>query len=274
MKSLFLCFIIVLASLNSGCNKINIKDKKVAKVYGKTLHDSEIEYKTWDSMDSADSITLKELFVEHWIRNQLLLHEAKISSEDKKTIDKLLEKYKNSLVVDYYKEDIIDQQLDTAVSDLELKEYYDQVKSKFKLEEEVVNLKFIKLIADQKTINKIKQLWNSGNYKGITDYISLSSQESALNNDFWLSKRDLIKIMPKSLIQNMPKYEVQKNINGKEYFLKVTDSRHKNEIIPLPLVLDEIKDLIIKKRKTDLIDNFIMDLYKKETKNNNVIIYD
>ncbi|MBK7095700.1 MAG: hypothetical protein IPH57_11860 [Saprospiraceae bacterium] len=274
MKSQFLYFIIFVISLSYGCGKVSFKDRKVAKVYGETLRNSEIDYRVWDNMDSNDSATMKSLFVEHWIRKQLLLHKAQISSEDKKTIDKLTNDYKNSLIIDFYENRIIDEQLDSIISDQELKDYYEQVKNNFKLDETVFNLKFIKLVADKQTINKIKNLWNSGKYKGITDYINLSQEESALNNDFWISSSKLSQIIPRSLIQDKSSYEVQKNINGTEYFLKVTNSRHKNEIIPLPIIKDEIRELILKKRKTDLLDSFIADLYKQETKNNNVKIYD
>jgi hypothetical protein len=274
MKSQFLYFIIFVISLSYGCGKVSFKDKKVAKVYRETLFNSEIEYRVWDNMDGNDSTTLKSLFVEHWIRKQLLLHKAQISSEDEKTIDKLTHDYRNSLIIDFYENRIINEQLDSIISDQELKDYYDQVKNNFKLDETVVNIKFIKLVADKQTINKIKNLWNAGKYNGITDYIHLSQEESALNNDFWISISKLNHIIPRSLIQDKSSYEVQKNINGTEYFLKVMNSRHKNEIIPLPIIKDEIRELILKKRKTDLVDSFIADLYKQETKNNNVKIYD
>lgn len=94
-----------------------------------------------------------------------------------------------------------------------------------------------------------------------------------MNNDFWISSSKLSQIIPRSLIQDKSSYEVQK-ILTEQSILKVTNSRHKNEIIPLPIIKDEIRELILKKRKTDLLDSFIADLYKQETKNNNVKIYD
>jgi hypothetical protein len=274
MKPWFIYLFLLVIVLSFGCGNVKLKDKKIAKVYGKTLYNSGIDYEVWDQINGNDSATIKNLFVEHWIRKQLLLHKAHLSSEDKKTIKKLTQDYENSLIIDFYEKRIIDEQLDSTVTDQELKDYYDQVKLNFKLKETVFNLKYIKIVADKQTINKIKQLWNSGNYKGITDFINLSREESALNNDFWMSISKLSQIVPQSLIQNKSVYEVQKNINGTEYFIKVTSSRHKNEIIPLPLVKDEIRELILKKRKTDLLDSFIADLYKLETKNNNVKIYE
>lgn len=274
MKLQFLYFIIISITALFACNSSGSKDKKIAKVYGKTLYESEIEYNAWDVIDAQDSVSIKNLYIEHWIQNQLLLRNAKISSDDKKLLNELTENYKNSLIIDFFKNKIISEKLDSVVSDQEMKEYFEQVKNNFKLEETVLNAKYIKIIADKHTINKIKQLWKSGNYKGITDFIHLNQNESALTNDFWITKSDLGKIVPKALLQESSKYESQKNINGTEYFLKVSNSKHKNEIIPFPLLKKEIHELILKKRKSDLLDSFITDLYKQETKKNNVKIYD
>ena len=79
--------------------------------------------------------------------------------------------------------------------------------------------------------------------------------------------------IPKSLQKKGNKYNVQKNINGYEYFLKVINIRHKNEIVPLILVEEKVKKLILQKRKSDLIDNYIEELYKKELENKNIKIY-
>ena len=110
MKLQLLYLIFSLVVLSVSCS--DTKDKKLAKVYGHTLYNSQIDYNSWEMMDELDSTTMKNIFTEHWIRKNLLLHNAEISSEDKKTIDELTKEYRNSLIIDFYENAIIKEKLD------------------------------------------------------------------------------------------------------------------------------------------------------------------
>lgn len=270
----YLIYFILLALIFVACNDKGKHNKKLAEVYGKTLYESELDMNDLLLNTEKDSANVKHLFTEHWIKDQLLLRKAKISKEDKKAIEKLTSDYKNSLIVDFYKERLIKENIDSTISDAELNDYYKLINSNFKLSETVYNFKFIKLIANKQTISRIKQIWDAGKYKDIENVIHLKPEEAYLEDKLWMTKKEMQKFLPSSILQENSSYSTQKNINGTDYFLKVTSAKHKNEIVPLAIVKDQITELILKKRKSDVLDSIITEMYKQETKNSNIKIYE
>lgn len=270
----YLLFFIVLASICVACNNKGKHNKKLAEVYGKTLYESELDMNDLLLSTEKDSANVKHLFTEHWIKDQLLLRNAKISKEDKKAIEKLTNDYKNSLIVDFYKERLIKENIDSTISDTELNDYYKLINSNFKLSETVYNFKFIKLIANKQTISRIKQTWDAGRYKEIENIIHLKPEEAYLEDNLWMTKKEMQKFIPSSLLQDNNSYSTLKNIDGTDYFLKVSSAKHKSEIVPLAIVKDQITELILKKRKSDVLDSIITEMYKQETKNSNIKIYE
>jgi hypothetical protein len=269
----FLIYFLLIA-ISVACNNKSKPNRKLAEVYGHTLYESELDMNDLLLNNEKDSANVKHLFTEHWIKDQLLLRKAKISKEDKKAIEKLTGDYENSLIVDFYKERIIKENIDSTISDAELNDYYKLINSNFKLSETVYNFKFIKLIANKQTISKIKQNWDTGKYKEIENVIHLKPDEAYLQNDLWMTKNEMLKFLPSSLLQENNSYSTKKNIDGTDYFLKVTSAKHKNEIVPLAIVKDQITELILKKRKSDVLDSIITEMYKQETKNSNIKIYE
>ena len=257
-----------------SCTDPAPQERKLAKVYGKVLYESDLSESTWEFMDSSDMETLKNLYIEHWIRNQLMLKKASFDREDRGVIKRMSDDYKNSLILDFYKERLIRDNLNSIIEEEELKEYYDMVKNKFRFDETMINLKFIRIAADNQTIGRIAQLWSKGEYSEISEMIYLNPDEAILADDVWLSIDGMKRLIPQSMILDETSYFDRKTINDTEFFLKVFDTKHKNDIIPFPLVRDKVEAMIISKRKNDLIDNYIADLYKTETQKNNIIIYE
>lgn len=269
-----LCLFAFASSLIYSCSEATPKGKKLAKVYGDVLYETDLPDDIWEGLDTAEIETLKDLYTEHWIRNQLILRKARLDKQEKNIVKRMSDEYKKLLILDFYKKRLIQESLDSFVQEDELKEYYDIVKNKFRFEETMVNLKYLRIAADEQTISRIAQLWNKGEYSEISDLIYLNPDEAILEDDIWVSSGRLKKLVPATMIQNETSYFDRKTNNGTEFFLKVFDTKHKDDIIPFSLVRDDVRSMIISKRKTDLIDNYIADLYKTETQKNNITIYE
>ncbi|MEZ4906535.1 MAG: hypothetical protein R2771_02575 [Saprospiraceae bacterium] len=246
--------------------------KKLAKIYGNTLYSSDVDLSQWSNLTSKDSVNIKTLFIEHWIKEQLLLHDFDISSKEKKSVENLVSDYRNSLILDIAKKKIISENIDTVIDENEYQKFYDSIKSDFKAKESMVN--YILLIIDSKNenIEQIKKLWNNSDYNALNS-ISLNNNElRALGDTNWKSISELKKQIPESLISDADKYSVSKSIENQYFFLKVESTVRKNEYLPLKMIEGQIKEMIINKRKANIIDNYILDIYKKES--DNIKIYD
>ena len=114
------CLLIFCSCQNENVNN----DRIIATVYDKTLYQSDLQSVMYEGISVNDSIVRTKAFVDNWIRNQLLIHQAE-NSIDKSELDfsKQLEDYRNSLIVYKYETLLIEQNLDTVVTEEEIAEY-------------------------------------------------------------------------------------------------------------------------------------------------------
>jgi len=268
---------LTLGILSSGCKKNSetgvANDNVLAKVYDRQLTKNDIDIKYIKNISKKDSLDLVHSYIEHWIRKKLLAHNAQKYINNKKEIDRLVEDYENSLLIEAFQKQYIQENLDTQITIQQIKDFYKENKNNFHLDHSVVRFLYAKIDANKKGLDKFYENWNNNRYNLVYRYGSKNSKKYFLKTKEWYNLKEMKEKVPKFLIKKGRKYEVQKNVNGYEYFLKVLETRHKDEIVPLSLIKDKLKKLIIEKRKTQLIDDYIEKLYKKEINNKNIKIY-
>lgn len=265
--------LLLLSKCNRSDNSKKGGDKIVAEVYNKSLLKSEINYSISGEVDKQDSTTLEQSYIQHWIRKTLLAKNANKQVKDIDEIDKLVKEYKNSLTIEFFEKQYIKENLDTVVLEKDLEDFYKENKNNFLLDHSIINLLYAKIDEGQRNLDKFYEHWQNNRYKSIISYGTKNSEKYYLDKDKWYNLEDIKKDIPTFLMKNKNKYKVQKNSGGYEYFLNVNDTKHKNEVIPLIMIKDVIKKLVIRKRKSEIIDNYIEELYKKEIKKKNIKIY-
>ena len=90
-------------------------------------------------------MVLVKSIINNWAVKQLMLKKSldNNSSLENTAINELVENYKHSLLINNYKEQLIKQQLDTIISEAEIDTYYSLNKKNFKLNEELLKIKFL-----------------------------------------------------------------------------------------------------------------------------------
>jgi len=116
--------ILVLALFSCQNSKNGKDDKPVAAIYDKVLYQSDLQGIMYDGISTNDSLVRTKVFIDNWIRRQLLIHQAE-NNLDKSELDcvKEIEDYRNSLIIYKYESMLIAQNLDTVVSDEEIEKY-------------------------------------------------------------------------------------------------------------------------------------------------------
>lgn len=115
---------LVLALFSCQNSKKGKDDKPVAAIYDKVLYQSDLQGIMYDGISTNDSLVRTKVFIDNWIRRQLLIHQAE-NNLDKSELDcvKEIEDYRNSLIIYKYESMLIAQNLDTVVSDEEIEKY-------------------------------------------------------------------------------------------------------------------------------------------------------
>jgi len=230
------------------------------------------------NISREDSLILVKSFIQDWAVKKLLLDAAANNNtqESLKNINSLVQDYKESLLINNFKEALIKQQLDTIISDDEVEAYYLINNENFKLNEVLVKSKY--LYFDASVINK-KEIVKFFKSEEIEDAEELERQQLSfkmyqLNDSIWTELDKILLKLPFSKENLLKKSKfIQKQDSLGLYLVAIKDVLRRNDIAPLSYIKPTIKEMILHKRKIELIRNIEKIIVKDATKNNNFKIY-
>ena len=230
------------------------------------------------NISREDSLILVKSFIQDWAVKKLLLDAAANNNtqESLKSINNLVQDYKESLLINNFKEALIKQQLDTIIFDDEVEAYYLINNENFKLNEVLVKSKY--LYFDASVINK-KEIVKFFKSEEIEDAEELERQQLSfkmyqLNDSIWTELDKILLKLPFSKENLLKKSKfIQKQDSLGLYLVAIKDILRRNDIAPLSYIKPTIKEMILHKRKIELIRNIEKIIVKDATKNNNFKIY-
>ena len=230
------------------------------------------------NINKIDSQLLVKSYIKDWAIKKLLLEKAQNNSslEMVNQIDDLVKDYKESLLINNYKEQLVKQKLDTVVTDRELEEYYLLNKENFKLNEELVKIKFLHV---DNTINDKKEILKLFKSDDILALEELEKQELSFkfhqfNDSIWTQLDNVLLKLPFSKEKLLKKTKfIQKQDSIGLYLVAIKDVLELNSIAPLSYVLPTIEQMILHKRKIQLIRDIEKIIIKDAIQNNNFKIY-
>lgn len=273
-----LCLLLVV----TGCSLSTQKDDLLlARVFDKRLYLSEIQAVIPPTASASDSILAQNAYIERWIRESVMMHEAEKNLPPDIEIDKLVRNYESSLIMHQYENSVIEALLDTIIPDEELHQYYEENKSQYQLESTIVRCHLIKVPSDldEDIIKKFENAWRNRSDEGFELMVSLCTQYAStyyLSDSIWY-KLDLIsQEMPEGAInlhaiKNNKVFQLTND--DYYYFLKILDIKDKKEIAPLTFIQEQASKVILHKRKKDLIERLREDLYQRAASRDNIKIF-
>jgi hypothetical protein len=232
----------------------------VAEVGDKKLYLSEIK-DYLQNLSSADSLTILTDYVHRWAKNQaVLLHAEKNLSAYEKNLDKEIDNYRTSLLIHKYEQSYIRSKMDTVVSQSEIEQFYKDNPDNFQLTGMLVKVLYIKVSNDFENLEKIRYLYRSNREKDIEELeeVSLNGAEAySMFNDAWMSLDEVTAPLPGTTDSYENRAIRMRAIEDSDdkytFFIKINDISMKGSVAPLEHVKDNIKNIILNRRKTNLI---------------------
>jgi len=257
------------------------KGRVVATVYGYSLYESDLVDAVPAGLTTEDSTRRAESFINSWVREMLLLSKAQsnLPGQDKE-MEKKLEAYRNSLIIYAYETELVHQKLDTVVTEEEIAKYYEEHAADFQLRDNIVRVIYVKVDNEAPNLPKVKNWVKSekpADREELDKYCRQFATNYYLEDQSWLLFDDLLKKVPiqtynrELFLQNNRFVEVADSSNT--YFLNIKGFMTRNSQSPLAFEKENIRNIIINKRKLELIDRMHDDLYKEAVNNNSIKIY-
>jgi hypothetical protein len=276
-------FVLITFSCGKNSNSDASKDsgKVVAKVNTSSLYTDDIKNLIPKGLSKADSTAFMQTYINKWANNEVFYQQAlNYLSEEELDISKDIEQYKKELLSYKFQAKLINEKLDTNVTEAQIEDYYNANSQNFVLKNNIVKVLYVKTPLNIPNIEKFKKLCYSSNSKDAEQLKSLCIQFANnyfMNDNTWLMFDDLKKEI--NQLKEVPEYNIQ---DGKTfeftdtksfYFLKIIEVKSKNTISPLNFEKSNIKNMLINQRKEKLISTIKKDFLDKAKTNKELEIY-
>ena len=277
MLSRNIFFILFLFLLS--CQQKEVDRVQVARVLNEYLYLDELP----SSPHFVDSVMFVQDFINQWATKKLLINKAEFNLENNPLfIDSLVTVYRNSLLIHYYKQILIQNRLDTIISDSLIIDYYNNNIGNFNLKEDLVKIQYVKVKKIAPNIDFLAKNYYSTNEDDILkveEYCLQFAERFFLTDVNWISWSDFSKDLPtlsyqqqKNLLKKNREFELEDSTY--RYFLFIQDFKLKGTASPLEYVSSLIKQVLINKQKKQIINNIEYDLIQDAIINNNFEVYE
>ena len=253
-----------------SCN-YNLKnnDGYVARVGDEFLSVEEIQELVPKNLNKQDSIRIVNNVIEEWATSKLLIQNAiiNLTEIEKSQIDKKSEKYRENLIISEYRNKISNNNPDTSASKDEIELFFSENSKNFKLFEEIIKGRYVKLNKNTFNINEIKRRFRRFNQsdKSFFDSISIQLLNYYLNDSIWINKKLFFNKIPsleydQSLrISKNNLFYVQEDSLAL-YLIKINNYKKADDYAPLEYIYNRIKEVIVSKKRIDYLNKIDKEL--------------
>lgn len=272
VTSLLAFFVLVTA-----CSHNADRSPVLVSVYDQELLATDIEGLVPEGLNPEDSVAIVDAYVEQWIRQAVILEKARKNVTD--NFDRELREYKNNLLVYTYERQIIDQLLDTNVSDAQIEDYYRQHKSDFTLRNSIVKAVYVVAPVKAPAVAKLKKIISRGSF---TEKDIIELEETASRNGFsgyfdvetWIPFYSFQTVVPVTTYNESLFLKQHRSITLSDdslfYAARILDYKVTDDISPLDLQRDNIRAILLNHRKVDILEKLRADLLSEAEKGGHV----
>ena len=259
-----------------------LEENPLARVNEAFLFEKDIDFSFVQGQSELDSIIYVQNIINNWATTQLLIEGANLNlTKEKQTeFEQLVQQYKRDLYTSAYIEALVNNNLDTLISNQELEDVYTSNKQLFVLKEDLLKMRYLNVNAKLSNLKEVKTRFKRFNEedKKRLDSTSIQFNSFYLKDSIWIKSEQVIsKIIPLQLGFN-------KVLLKKPNFIQLKDSlglylMHINEVLergsqaPMEYVLPTLKQIVVNNRKLKLIKQLKSDIVNDAIKNKKFEIY-
>jgi hypothetical protein len=267
-----------------ACSPKSAEDEKpepivVAQVFNYKLHYEDIKDLIQDYSGPEDSIQQVRSIAEHWVRSRLLLVEAEKNFPKEANMNKLLEDYRQSLLMHFFEQRVIEERLDTIITERDLVQYYEANKEQHKLETGIFRGYFFKIKRPQQRSDKILTWWKTfpkQHYREVIDYMGKNAKTNWSDTTEWRELNMLVQLFPEGTLSPSgirSNRSLTREDRDYVYLCYPVEVYQQQEIAPLSRIRQQAARYIIHQRELELLDRIKKEIYDRDIQDERVKIY-
>lgn len=232
-------------------------------------------------MTGDDSAAFMRVYVDRWVRRQLKLREAgELFSESAADIERLVEEYRQALLIRKLDQYYVDRQIDTLFTDAEIASYYESHKSDFRLDRTLVRGCVVSLDLTSRQARKLKTLMGETSAAGRQDFDDLCEKHGFRVDDFggqWIEFPEFLSCLPTLRTQNydqaLSAHGVQEMRDGHRiYYFRIDAVRREGEAIPLERLRPTVRRILFNRRQSEIVRRHEQELYDRAEREGELLL--
>lgn len=287
MRQYFKISIFVLLLGAVSCRELPdylVGDDVVARIGRAELSTHEISAAVPQNLKGADSLSFVKQYTDKWLIRQLKMREAdQLFSGAEKDIEKLVEDYRQSLLISKVDQYYIDEQMSDEVSAEDIAEYYNTHKSQFLLDRTLVKGRILRFDATYRQSTKLKTQMqkaatSQNDDKAFSDVCAKHNFMLIDNRAEWVNFADFLANLPIPRSQDneplLDKLGIQEIKTGSDrYYFDFTSVCRKGNVAPLEIVSENIRRILITQRRSQIIKSHEEQILKSAIEQGDVRVY-
>ena len=256
----------------------------VATVDNKTLLSSDIKRDMPKELSGVDSVTFAKMYIENWVLNQLKMRRAEeVLSSHQADIERLVEGYRQSLIMRQLDQYYIDNAIDLEISDKQLSVYYRANSASFKLDHDKVRGVVVKAPKNFRNTTTLTTALKGVAKRGDAEEVrALCEKHSLQLSDLttqWVTYTDFLSNLPtersSSYTNLLAKSGVQQmSSDGANFYFVIVEVARKGEVAPLECVKEDIKRRLYAERRAEIVGRYEAELKRDAIASGRVMIVD
>lgn len=280
------------AFLFQGCDMLQFKQKDgssvaeanrpIARVNDIYLYPQNLKGIVQPEMSKEDSISMVQRYIKSWIRKQLLIAKAQQNIDfDEMEIERKVLDYRYALMMHEFEKIYVNNKLNTEITNEEIRRYYEENQDNFELDQNIVRGIFVKLPKKAPKVARFRYLLKSNraeDFEELKSYCYSFATKAHLEDSIWIYFTDLYTYLPsrqitdeQSFLRNHKYYEASDD--NYMYFLRIDGYKLRTDTSPPEFAEDEIRKIILHKRKVKLAKELERNIYDEAVKNNDFEIF-
>ena len=267
-----------------GCDFIENKpDQVLARLGDEFYYKSDLIEIFPTGLSEEDSVIFVKNRINNWAKEKLLFKKALVNLGDKKQgdLNQLIESYKNELFSYAYQEKIVKSAMDTFISEQSVREYYNINKLNFKLNQEIINARYLKINSEnynlKDVVKRFKRFKQSD--KIFLDSISLQFSSYYFNDSLLINKDVFFNKLPdindrlkQNIVKNKLFYRLEDSLEL--YLINIKNYKLKNDIAPFDFIKSTLKQVLLNKKKLEFISKFENEIIEDALQQNEFEFYE
>lgn len=230
---------------------------EIARIGGEVLTETELSRATPAGLSEVDSVAFVDAYINSWVADRLISHEAARLVKDMDEINSLTEQYRRNLIMWEYRKMAVNADPGLQISDADIERYYHAHPGSMKLDAPMVRGIYIKLESDDPELRNVRQLYASPRQDDI-DRLEKVGLKSAIHYDYfrdtWIPAGQILSKIPAdistSVLTKGLKYEMEKD--GFVYLLSVSDLLPVGATMPIEAAEPRIRETLEASRRAEL----------------------